>query len=314
MEQSKVLRELFDRLDAAELRDMQARRQAEHLQLEFKTLEVTGEPSTDDIKNLRRAISGFANSTGGIVLWGVDSRSSTDPKDRHRFQDIRPIRDAGLAIARLQAAIAEATQPPCEGVVHSPIEVPGGSVVKTLIPASLGGPLRTNEQTGQYYRRYGDTFRPMQHFEIEDMFSRRVGARLALHRSPLFPRSPADAANLWAKLVMGIRNEGRGVCRFPRLELRSRNGSVKRAFYGLDGNGNDNLRQEFVSDQSRLVFCGGADDVIHPNCTLEVTKVAIYIGGVNSDPPIEFEYELSGANAVPVTGVVQLHESERIVG
>lgn len=65
-----ALREQFGRIDAKMLNELQARRDEESLQLEFKRMTVSGEPSDADKANLRRAISGFANAAGGIVLLG----------------------------------------------------------------------------------------------------------------------------------------------------------------------------------------------------------------------------------------------------
>jgi hypothetical protein len=53
-------------------------RQQEHWQLEFKTVRDAEMRSSDDRRNLARCLSGFANSSGGVVIWGVNARGAGD--------------------------------------------------------------------------------------------------------------------------------------------------------------------------------------------------------------------------------------------
>ena len=45
----------------------------ENRQLDFKLLSK-GDFSGDDLRHLAKAVSGFANADGSVVLWGVDAR------------------------------------------------------------------------------------------------------------------------------------------------------------------------------------------------------------------------------------------------
>ncbi len=57
----------------AAIDDMIARRQTEELFLDFKRSSDRGAGkrlSPDDRENLARAISGFGNSEGGVIVWG----------------------------------------------------------------------------------------------------------------------------------------------------------------------------------------------------------------------------------------------------
>jgi hypothetical protein len=70
--------DLLKRLSAlkeAAIDELIQNRQSEEHWLDFKRAATTGSASKlhgDDRKNLARAISGFGNSEGGIVVWGVD--------------------------------------------------------------------------------------------------------------------------------------------------------------------------------------------------------------------------------------------------
>lgn len=60
--------ETFEHLSIEHLRDYIARNQEEHLCLDFKLLKDAFLASSDDKRNLARALSGFANSSGGLII------------------------------------------------------------------------------------------------------------------------------------------------------------------------------------------------------------------------------------------------------
>lgn len=76
-----TLEEQFDSLDAVTIQTYVEEGQQEHVQLEFKTLNSPGF-NRDDKKNLAELLSGFANSQGGIIIWGVDARRDNQGVDR----------------------------------------------------------------------------------------------------------------------------------------------------------------------------------------------------------------------------------------
>ncbi len=288
---NQPLRELFDKIDANALGAMKDRREEESLNLDFKRMDPSGEPTADDKKNLREAISGYANAAGGIILWGVESKAPEDRRDRSRFQSLIPLTDGDRAVVRFQELTATATQPPVSGVVHKAIAVAGGFVVKTFVPASDGGPHRTNEEKGQYFRRYADAFRPMQHHEIADMFGRRAQPRLELVTAGMqFNQFFGPGRPRVTTILVGLRNTGRAVARFPKLVIVPTEGTVEPWEYGIDGNGRTGLPRSPRSPGSNdYHFVGSANEVIHPESTLEVSKF-----GLEPSPGggVSFEYKI----------------------
>jgi len=49
-------------------------KQEEHLTLEFKTVKNAGLLDKNDKKNFAEALSGFSNSSGGVIVWGVETK------------------------------------------------------------------------------------------------------------------------------------------------------------------------------------------------------------------------------------------------
>jgi len=68
------LRETYEVLARADIERFIKEGKEEDLHLDFKTVNAADLKSGSDRKNFAKALSGFANSDGGIVVWGVVAR------------------------------------------------------------------------------------------------------------------------------------------------------------------------------------------------------------------------------------------------
>src|SRR5690242_7666517 len=159
---------LFDSIaDIAGVRQLIADRQQENLYLEFKTKKDRSRPDLDDseTRQFSRALSGFANSDGGVVVWGI----KTDKEDR--ASELKPISLVAEFEARLKKSLLNAVQPFVDGVQIDTILEDDGSMagyVKVLIPRSEKTPHRALLAEREYYRRSTEGFYRMEHFDLED--------------------------------------------------------------------------------------------------------------------------------------------------
>lgn len=169
--------ELFERLrlgGCLALDQLIADREPESLFLDFKRSPQDGiakNLAPEDNKNLSKAISGFANSSGGVVIWGVDCRrdnTGVEVAEKH------PLREASGFNTRLQAAISRTTVPAHPGVqvlfFDEPDASPAGYVV-VYVPQSLIGPIRSLA-THHYHVRTGSDFGFVPHDVLAGMFGR----------------------------------------------------------------------------------------------------------------------------------------------
>ena len=108
------LSETFDQLDWQKVASFIDQKQEEHLHLDFKLVANSELTSKDDKRNLAKAISGFANSDGGIIIWGVDARKNADGVDCAAA--IVELSNPALMVSRLNAMTGEATTPIVDGV------------------------------------------------------------------------------------------------------------------------------------------------------------------------------------------------------
>ena len=120
-------------------------RESESLFLDFKRSSDNGagkKLSQTDRHNLAKAISGFGNSAGGLIIWGIDC---TDCREDDDFADIarakHPITDPQRYKSWLEGAISSSTIPPHTGVQNHivPVSDDKGLII-TYMPKSDNAP------------------------------------------------------------------------------------------------------------------------------------------------------------------------------
>lgn len=150
--------------------------QTEELFLDFKQAVSVGKNFTtlhrDDRKNLAKAISGFGNSEGGVVIWGVEcsrdieigdvARAKVKVKNVHRF------------LSWLENAISGCTIPSHNKVRNHIISCDqnGDGFIATYIPKCEIAPLMTTTNSSIYIRS-GSNNVPAPYAVIAGMFGRK---------------------------------------------------------------------------------------------------------------------------------------------
>lgn len=265
-----LARTSYSQIDAEAIDHFVKENKQEDLHLDFKRM-----GDKIDRSALAIALSGFANSDGGIVVWGVDAR-----KDKASGVDAAqikaPFKDARRLLSDLQSYTGDAVDPLVDGVEHKLIlEDTDRGYLVTYVPASDSGPHMAKFSEYRYYKRSGDSFYRMEHYDLEDMFGRRPKPVLSLHARPhVRLTSPGVHEKTFSfRVVFGIENSGKGVAKYPCLSL-SFASPYRHAQYGLDGNGRTGLPLIPTSRMDHAtVFGGGADHVVYPGLVLEVTKL-----------------------------------------
>lgn len=174
--------ELFMRLsrDGAEgVRRLIVDRQSESYFVDFKRSANRGCDvylHQNDRGNLAKAISGFGNGIGGLIIWGVgtNSKGSGDTADNEVL-----IENPTGFCSLLEDAVGACTVPAHNEVISEAIltEDSLGFVV-TYIPASDRAPHQAIPER-RYYMRAGSSHQPVPHEILAGMFGRRPNPRLA---------------------------------------------------------------------------------------------------------------------------------------
>ena len=196
----------------ADLLTLTAEGREEDLLLEFKQKQndETWRMDEDDRKNFSKALSAFANAAGGVLVFGVRTSSAADGIDR--AHSLKSIAGHHQFSGCLQDSVVTTTQPIIEGVRIECIDsaTAGRGYVKCLVPQSCRPPHRAMKASNQYWSRTSRGSRQMEHFELEDVFGRRLRPVLVLDLELARLNSDSNVR----VLTFRCRNEGRAMARF----------------------------------------------------------------------------------------------------
>jgi hypothetical protein len=257
------LNETFELLGADEIAEFIRLGQEENLHLDFKTIVNANLRHNDDKRNLARCLSGFANSSGGFIVWGVDARKNAQGVDcAFAPAEIAPIR---LFLSRLNELTGDAVSPIVDGVRHKFIEISSDKgFAVTLVPESDSGPYMAKLGEDRYYKRSGDSFYRMEHFDLEDMFGRRQKPRLQIVLSNL----PVLNDNTQENLKFSVLNVGRATARHVGFFVKLENAKIA----GVSGSHMQDVSN--LNDGRPIASYTNDSGVIHPN------GIAVFAGSV----------------------------------
>lgn len=263
---------IYKKINLKQIKDFIKANQEENLHLDFKTIVNADFSTKDDRKNFAKALSGFANSDGGLIIWGVSARKNSVGIDcADKILEIHPI---SLLMSKLNQLTGELVNPTVEGVVHKKIPTAKDKgIAVTLIPPSGSGPHMAKGGEDRYYKRSGDSFYRMEHFDIEDMFGRRKKPKLSLTTRKVSLASGTKESRFL--LILGIKNTGRGPAKSPFLSVRVNPPYVIHK-YGIDQWGGIGLKRlTKASDSDEEKYGGSSDIVIYPGIVHDVTAVEV---------------------------------------
>ena len=295
------LKDIYDNIDLAKIEEYLEEQKEESLHLDFKRLNRSN-LHRDDKKNLAKAISGYANSDGGIIVWGVDARKP-EGSDVDCACELFPIDGVRVALNRLNEQTGTCVSPIVDGVLHQEIIQDGDTgFIKTFVPASDSGPHMSNRREYYFYKRSGDSFQRMEHFEIADMFGRR-------RRPELKMTIRKNEDNRRVGFIVGLENTGRGSAKSPMIAIKPQE-PFQRAQWGLDGNGSIGL-PVLKAQRGNGYFSYGADTsyIIHSSMRLEVDMFVISQEAFQTGryDEIEIAYRLSTEDVSSVEGTMTLN-------
>jgi hypothetical protein len=276
--------DLFDSLreqgEPAILR-LVSERTVENVVLDFKRKQdsTNGSFSKDDKTQFGRLLSGFANSAGGLGIWGVNASKGQDGLDC--AQVTLPISDIERFRSEAETLCGQLLMPRHDGITLHTImssDRPGSGYLVVKVDRSERRPHRS-EAAGdkRYYKRAGDSFFEMEHYDIEDAFRRTAAPSLSAAILPFNVVIQPDihgrhiATFVWH---ITIYNDGDTLSRFPYLSLLASD-----AMWQVSQE-HDLRRASPDGDWRR--FLGTSDSVIHPgHSTLVVALRSMMIVGLD---------------------------------
>ncbi|MCA9996591.1 MAG: ATP-binding protein [Anaerolineales bacterium] len=272
----------------------------ERLHVDFKEKHDrrNGQLEDDDKKNLAKAVSGFANSSGGILVWGIKDKTMS-PK---------PVTQIEEFVQSMLELAPHLTDPIVQGIDGNWIAAEdqrGFGII--FIPESFLPPHRVVLNHGQvknhYYVRSGSSFIIPTHTQLEDMFGRRPKPSLSLSIRTVFYSQQGQ--NRLVNVIVGIENKGRGTAKSPFLAVNIHSPyEINR--YGIDGNGGFGLEKiASASDSKETKYGASANVVIHPGVVHDIVLIRVPVNVMRPrefTPDLVIDYRIAAEGILPIEG------------
>jgi hypothetical protein len=177
-------------------------------------------PNDYDRANLAKAISGFANTDGGLIVWGVKAKADQkdDPDVAVGLAAIKNLRTFQTALNSLSG---ELVNPPVGGVENRYVPKPGtnNGYVITVVPRRHDTLVQANAKTCKgFYIRSGSGFHQLPEPLIAEFYRRRpapiLRLSLELAEQAQFVEDVLEAEN-WAESAWNERKPW-GQCTFQQ--------------------------------------------------------------------------------------------------
>jgi hypothetical protein len=310
MRQPMLLRDYFDQLTLKTIENFVLSRQEEHVSLDFKTVSDAELKKEGDKKHLAESISGFANSAGGLVIWGVGT-------EKVAGQDVAskavPIPNVRHFVTRLDDVTPFVVSPTLDGVTHRAFERSDGSgFAATFVPESDAGPHMALLGHDRFFKRAGDRFYRMAQFDVADMFGRRQRPLLSLDYVLQFGASQwRDVTRHEIHILLSVTNAGRAsaVAPYVRLEVPK--------IFNIGALGISSIDRaaplQLVSEAARprvSSLIGKSDLLIHPKVSFQIAQLSVALRADEPVPGCHVQYATAALNAPLSEGEIIIAASE----
>jgi hypothetical protein len=303
-------KEYFDTIDINEIDRFLTDKQEENIELEFKTVnhpDYNDENRHYDKENISEVLSGFANSNGGIVVWGIKCKANSSGQDVAKEK--KPIKQLTKFLNLLNRLESQAVTPPITGIEHKKIVISDDTgFIKTFIPKSDTAPHMANFSGKHYFKRSGDSFIQCEHYDIVDMFSRKKSPQLRfvvkVDRKEIMHQSQCR----W-RIIVSMANDGNNIAKYPYLALNISPFTQKDEF-GLNGNRGTGLAYVKNNVLYQHNYSGGIDQVIYPGAVLDIDKFYCELP-INADPPtLTIDYTITAEDSDTKKGQVIVKDTD----
>jgi len=180
---------------------------------------TNGRLDKDDKSNLAKALSGFANMSGGVLIFGLDARKINGID---MIQGLVPIKDLRVFESELREAESRIVERPIPGLEYRKIytdEPTDTGIIIIYIPEGPNSPYRSLVDK-QFYQRAGDSFIPLTLSQIECLVQKNRKPDLELSISIVGNSSIKIGTEYSFSINFQIENIGKTVAKNVLLELR----------------------------------------------------------------------------------------------
>ncbi|TGL66506.1 AlbA family DNA-binding domain-containing protein [Leptospira levettii] len=292
------IEDLYNLIDLNKINEFVDLNQEENLYIDFKTLKSNELNSDDDKGNYAKALSGFANSEGGIIIWGVETQKKSEIDAASGIKEIENVKKS---LTRIEQLTGELLSPKLVGVKNKIINTKeNNGLIVTYIPPSDNPPHMALGKLHAYYKRSGESFYRMEHFDIADLFARKKSPKLEFCYAINKTGKGNNQVN--CNIKFGLKNISKVIAKFPMLDIHLSN-PYQLSSYGIDGNGNYGLERSIgTSGKSGWNrYIGNLGTVIHSNSLIYVVSsdtISVKIENEIKDLVVSFDIYSEGMDPI----------------
>jgi hypothetical protein len=243
----------------------------ESIHIEFKS---SGALSSEDKykKEIAKDVSAFANSDGGIIVYGV-------LEEDHKAHSLSFIDGNKFSKEWLEQIINSSIQRSIPDLKIYPIRK-DGDIKNTLyvvqIPSSTEAPHMVNkDKDNRFYRRYNFQSVMMEEYEVRSLYSRKVKSILALSSYGI-TKLPNSGEFVEFNCVASIQNIGQAIEDNYKLNVYLKNFPKTSGVYWNDDSRNRNHNFSFM-ESNRFKVSAFSLYPIYPDESLDVIGFNIKI-------------------------------------
>lgn len=191
---------------------MIADRVEENLMLDYKRADSLIK-SDGKKSELVKDVSAFANSSGGVLIYGI--AEPNDKTKRHFPERLDPINRADISKEWIEQVI-QTIQPRIEGIIVHPVTIDEAQNLVCYVIEIPQSHTAHQARDYVYYKRHNFNNLPMQDYEIRDVMNRKTYPRVSVSaKFVVYPRLDKDGAA--GALVFYINNESDVLARYVSL-------------------------------------------------------------------------------------------------
>lgn len=280
---------LFDKLSLKYIKEEMINKEFENNWLECKEKEKPqiSELSKSDTKSFAKALSGFANTSGGVLIFGLKAKKKDDVDE---IQEIKPIEKLKKFESRLRELESRKVERLVKGVDYKKIETSKDKgIIVVYIPESDTPPHRSLFDY-KFYLRAGGTFNSIDIKIIEDLFHKSIKPILEFTLTMITDN----------RLRVVLKNIGKGIAKYPSFVVSLPKG-IRINNYAPDGNTPNTFvhyQTYYKNKQGEFArFNGGINEVVHTNGgELPIIDFIIDDPKDMKGKTIEFKYFLDAEN------------------
>ncbi|MEZ5992455.1 MAG: ATP-binding protein [Planctomycetota bacterium] len=236
---------------------------SEAFYVDFKRHVPDGNPrrlSDANRKQLAKAISGFANGAGGVLIWGVECSTTENGWDE--IQSVDGVEDGNQLRALLDDHAHKVTLPPQVAVQsHVTRALPNGKhLVVTHVPKGSTGPVQSLI-TERFHVRSASSFTSVPYAVLAGMFGSSPAPELGLIVFPgEFARGsdPRHGTGFQVKVTIVVQNVGAVAAYDPYVTLRLPQDDLSTQHMAFDASGQHWNLNRGAFGVSSIVYSSGA--------------------------------------------------------